>query len=187
MRHTLIAALLSVLASTASAQNVIVVGPVVTIFDTFALGSAVDAAQNGDIVLVRSGSYSGFHVENKSITVVADLGALVAFMHAVAMSIPANGRVHLRGLRFNSQTFTGTAPLTLVDCAGPVWIEDCTLLGDMHSSTLNGCEISNCASVTFQRSTLMGTSLSANGSRGLLASRSHVSLLDVLVLGGNEH
>src|SRR5437016_2892190 len=45
--------------------------------------SAVDAAQEGDVVLVRTGTYFTFLVSNKELAVVGDAGANVQIVGAI--------------------------------------------------------------------------------------------------------
>src|SRR5258707_10523519 len=45
--------------------------------DQLSIGAAVAAANNGDVLLVRSGSYPGFLVDDKALVIARDAGALV--------------------------------------------------------------------------------------------------------------
>ena len=69
---------------------------------------AIDAAQDGDVVLVRPGTYAGFVVDGKSLVVHAD-GA-VTLTESVEKSciqvqnVPAGSRVVVRGF-FAKMTF----------------------------------------------------------------------------------
>src|SRR5262245_40132899 len=75
--HALVAVLAPlVLAAAARAQNVFVVAPSPGpgVFST-RIQDAVNAAADGDVVLVKSGSYPGFLAFGKSLTVVAEDGA----------------------------------------------------------------------------------------------------------------
>ena len=64
------------LAAGASAQSVFVVAPVAGpgVFSTD-IQPAVDAAANGDLVLVRAGTYFGFTIDGKGVSVVAGWAA----------------------------------------------------------------------------------------------------------------
>src|SRR5262245_20334465 len=77
------------LATGASAQSVFVVAsvPGPGVFSTD-IQPAVDAAADGDVVLVKAGAYSGFTINAKGVSVVADAGA----------SVVANGLVFVSSL-----------------------------------------------------------------------------------------
>jgi len=59
---------------------------------TYALQPAVDAADDGDTLLVKSGTYAWFAVSNKAIAIVGDAGALVHINGAVRVRNLAAGR-----------------------------------------------------------------------------------------------
>ena len=84
------------LASLATASNVLVVGgggyPTAQ--------AAVDAAQEGDVVLLRGGDGSPLTIAGKSVSVIADLGsAHVAVGRVVVQGLAAGQTVVLRGLQ----------------------------------------------------------------------------------------
>ena len=72
--------LLALFRPSSAAADVLVVGPQGAPFST--LQAAVDAASDGDVVLVRSGTYAGCSVVGKSVALVADP------QHGVALSTP---------------------------------------------------------------------------------------------------
>src|SRR5688572_8879940 len=96
------------------------------------LQSAVDAAAEGDTVLVKaSGNYSGLSVQAKSLTVIADPAADVRIPGAEVKDLTASQRVELRGLKFVPRyttvcpfSFTPSPGLKLLNNAGLVWVED---------------------------------------------------------------
>jgi len=113
-----------------AAQAVLVVapnaGPGV---DHTTLQAAIDASADGGIVLVKSGSYSkaaaSFVISGKGMTLVADASGSVDFAAGttgLVQSIQAQKNVYLRGFPDNDGT-----TLSVADCAGPVWIEECRL------------------------------------------------------------
>lgn len=62
--------------------------------------AAVIAASSGDVVLVRSGAYTGFVISGKALAVCADAGAVVTLSPAasgVAVVAPANAQVWVHG------------------------------------------------------------------------------------------
>jgi hypothetical protein len=79
--------------------------------DFTAIQPAVDAAADGDTVLVRAGSYAGFAVNSKGVAVVADVGALVELQGSVQIvNLPIGSVAHLAGL---SVLASGHADVTL--------------------------------------------------------------------------
>src|SRR5688572_20931567 len=69
------------------------------------IADAVDAAPDGEIVLVRAGAYGSFAIHGKSVHVVADAGALVEVHGSVLVDLlPAGGTVTLQGLRIVQPT-----------------------------------------------------------------------------------
>ena len=76
--------------------NVLVVSPTGTYTQ---IQDAVNAANDGDLVLVHTGTYDSFTVQAMSLTVVADTGAAVTLQGGVTVSDLASGqRVCLIGL-----------------------------------------------------------------------------------------
>lgn len=107
-----------------------------------AIQPAVDAASEGDVILVRglgggsfSGfqSYAGFTVASKSLTIARDVppgeppDAVEVRAPVVVQDLAAGQRVTLRGLRLaaNNTPATELAALRIQGCAGSVWVEDC--------------------------------------------------------------
>lgn len=108
---------------------------------------AVDAAHDGDVVLIRDGTYSlHFRLNGKSVSLVADSGATVTIFnflvdnetmgptsgHNVVEAVGAGKRVALRGLRMRG--------LEVVNCAGTVWIEDCEIYGTSPALRIKNSE-----------------------------------------------
>src|SRR5688572_17225523 len=62
--------------------------------------SGVDAAVDGDVVLVKSGTYASFVVPNKGLAIVADTGADVRVLGAIrARNLAAGKTLLLANLR----------------------------------------------------------------------------------------
>lgn len=121
LRPALFALALPLLPATALAADVFVVdvsgGPGT---DFTSIAAALSNAQNGDILLVRSGVYEGFASDGKAVTVVADEGANALLSGNVTITqVPAQSVFTLRGFEF-----AATADLTLTDNAGLVRLED---------------------------------------------------------------
>lgn len=135
-------------------------------FDFTDIQPAVDAAGPGDIVLVRDGTYGGFTIDGKGISVVAEQGASVFFSAPVTVqACPADEDVLLRGLDvaggaagalFGATTHAVTFHLN----EGDVWVEDCTLAATAATpfspaQDVGGADIFSSV-VSFQRCTLWG-------------------------------
>lgn len=202
----LVAVLLLVPCATAARADVIVVPPPA---GTGALQAAVDAAADGDILLLPGGAsfQGGTTIAAKSLTLVGDpdVGqSPPTLWHLVVRDLPAGGRVVLRGL-----TVAGDAPLgvpndslELLDDAGAVWVEDCTLVGLPGLAGFGasipgaaGVRIDACEAVTMMRCEVLGGD-GANGVPGLagapgsgggagaLVTGSRVALHASAVVGG---
>ena len=185
-------ALALVLAAGASAQSVFVVAPVAGpgVFATD-IQPAVDAAANGDLVLVKAGAYSGFSVDGKGVSVVADAGAAVACNGLVFVNhIAAGQRVLLQGLSVHGDNIS-PAIITL-DSPGPIWIESCTVQGGTGNGPgLVAVSVNSCPSVVIQRSTmtggngLVGGTGNNMGAPALHTANSAVAVGDSQCIGGN--
>jgi hypothetical protein len=125
-------------------------GPGVAFTD---LQAAVDAAADGDLILVRSGTYAPILVDGRSLSIVADAGADVLVLDPLASgasgvaanvkNVPDGGLVVLSGLGFDGRNGPGLgatidAPGFLSpgdwEKYGTVWIERCTILGTANTS-----------------------------------------------------
>ena len=132
--------------------------------------SAVDAASDGDIVLIASGSYDGFVVDGVGITVVADVGALVEIDDPVRVrNLSAGQQAALRGLTIGGFSFAEpeTVALRVSNCLGSVRVIDCDVDGK-NGLPLVGCSappepdawpavrVKGCVDVAFVRVSLVG-------------------------------
>src|SRR4030095_10130842 len=191
--HTsiVLAIALAVIAQHAIAQNVLVVAPTSGpgVFST-QIQPAVDAAANGDLILVKTGNYLGFAIDGKSLVVIADLGASVNVMGNVAVSnLSSNQRVQVARVGVSS---SGAAGGFLFDNdAGPVWVEGCTSAPAVGSNVngLDSAVVLQCASVAFLRCTLKGSNAMAwkgpsHAGTGLFAFDSNVTMFDSFCVGG---
>lgn len=157
---------------------------------------AVAAAGPGDVVLVRSGTYSTFAIDGLSLTVTADRGASVVVQGStsgsgvVVSSLAAGGLVVLRGLAVVAPGSTGA--LVVADCAGAVLAEDCTLLGEESAGVLmrDAVQVRASAAVTLVRCQAIGGdafpgTMPFQGGHGLSVVGSSVHLFDCTLEGGN--
>src|SRR5688572_11647178 len=170
--------------------------------------AAVDAAQPGDLILVRTGTYAGFVVDGKGLSIVADAGALVQVAGAVVIqNLPASGFVLLSGLKVAVPGSAAFSPpgLELLDDAGFARLSDCEFRGAQGASNAsnfsncslvgpgsNGVEIAGSARVLFQDCALIGGTggtafkkcKGGTGGDGLFTQTSAVALYDCTIRGG---
>jgi hypothetical protein len=132
-----------------------------------ALQSAVDAAADGDVVLVKaSARYSAgfvyFRLQGKSLTVIADTAADVRIVAATIQDLTASQRVVLRGLKFEpsfeSLCYGPRPALKLLNNQGLVWIEDCEVPGltSLFCETVPGILVDRCDNVVLLRTSSGG-------------------------------
>lgn len=191
--------------SIASARaGVIVVAPSGAPFSS--IQTAVNAAADGDIVLVKAGTYSGFAVGSTSIDVVADAGASVVIQGAVVVSQLAVTRtVTLTGLTVRGPLGTGGGlgwipALRISDDAGAVRVQGCELIGhdgppcsEDYFWGGSAARVMNSPNVAFARCTLIGGNGSdygtgigygGYGGKGIYASASRIAVYDCDLHGG---
>ncbi len=192
-RASLCPTLLALLFLAAPARaGVVVVDQAAGPFTT--IQAAIDAAQPGDTVLVRTGVYDKFTISAKSLSVLAD-GPLVfvttpgtAGNAAIAVAnLGAGQSVLVRGLR----SYFGIA---VQSCAGPVWFEEVETYGLSASCSAGGnagAKVTSSARVTFVRCALRGEllgntmALAQDSGPGLSASASTVQAIDCQIQGGD--
>src|SRR5262245_26298289 len=119
-----------VAAAPARAGVIVVEGEAAVLFD------AIDAAAEGDILLIKPGSSGGFldslTIDGKSLTLVVDGGTYTLGQLSVR-NLAAGQQVTLRNLTLGptltpfSPIGSDSAALNVVDCAGAVWVDTCTL------------------------------------------------------------
>jgi hypothetical protein len=169
--------------------------------------AAIDASQDGDLILVRSGTYAGFALQGRSLTVRGDVNAEVEVESGVSVTdTPAGGVVVLADLQIvgaDAVTFVaGENGLTLLDNAGFVRIQGCTLAGGTGASTVSavggkpggdGCTIEDSPRAALVDCVMAGGSgggdpftatLGGVGGHGLRTRTSGTVLYDCEVFGG---
>ncbi len=127
--------------------------------------TAVDASADGDFVLVKSGTYASFVVPNRSLTIAADIGATVNVVGAIrARNLSASRAIVFSGLNargFLSANDADADGMRLVNCIGPVTVQDCSLRGFESLACAPepglGALVESCDAVVFERCTLTGT------------------------------
>lgn len=161
MRHARLAVLaFCTLVTTAAANDVQVVapspGPGV---DFTTIEDALAAAADGDIVLVRPGSYAiapftGALVDGKTVTLVAD-GPVTATGRVAVETLDATRTFSMRG--FDS---ADDLRLAVSDCSGVIWCEDNGLGNDFASIPVFSA-FSNSNNVNLLRSSFLAGGTSA--------------------------
>lgn len=156
-------------------------------FDTASLPTAVTNAANGDTILVRSGSYSGFALLGKGFAVIAEVGATVTVQPPVNFpstveEIAAGDELILRGLDLEGFS-CGISP-------GTVWLEDCRLTSRSFGVPAFSAVLSD--HVVLQRCAMLGfDGLDCAGgclfpaTEGMFIANSNVSLEGCSLRGGN--
>lgn len=159
----LLVVLLALAAPAARAQSVHVVDAAAGPGSDFtSLQSAIDAAADGDSILVRSGAYVGpggpffpgpITINGKSLAIEADAGATVTLGQGMLVqNVDASRWLFVRGLTVAcDKTFTAS------NCAGPLWFEEITVPGScagVASQTFAGTF--NCQQVVLDRCSFSG-------------------------------
>ncbi len=192
-----LAALLFALVAAPARADVLVVAP--TSAPYAQVQTAVDAAVDGDVVLVKSGTYASFVVRNKEVAVVADAGALVEIEGAVRVAGTAATRtVVLAGLRATGSQTTQASTrhgLLVRNCDGPVRVIGCDFRGTLTHQPFpascyegQGAWIEACADVGITSTNLAGSTWAGtgyvDGGHGLYADASTLTLYDDALVGG---
>lgn len=141
---------------------------------------AIDAAGDGDVVLVREGRYNGFAVEAKGLSIVGDGAVVIESGQSEAPNQPAIA-IHLRdsgpeqlvvvrGLDVGDGVRVEAA-LLVEDCAGPVWIEDCVLGNQSDVDPRGVAAVSDSPQVLIDDCVLGGEPLALETARSGVAAR----------------
>ena len=163
---------LETLGSTARA-GVLLVDP--TVNANAAFEAAVAAATDGDTLVLLPGDYMQVGgwidatIVGKGLTIVPAAGARPSLVALRVEDLPAGSQFVLRGVDVVDVTtpfgISIGRGLVLDDCAGAVWVEDCTLeAGDVLPDGIfgasypgrSGLEASGCSAVTLVRCSLLG-------------------------------
>lgn len=193
-------------ASSAFAGSVLVVGPQPT--QIAEIQAAVDASVDGDVILVKSGTYATFSVPNKTVTIVADSAQVVNVDGAIRVrNLTAERTVVVSGLRATGRYGTGNDLVGdgffATNCAGSIRLQDCVLRGYGYDSAVPcpavprpGVELSDCADVALVRCTVTGSSNlprlaqfpggpAAREGPGLVATNSSLAIHESTITGGS--
>jgi len=149
--------------------------------------AAVNAANDGDLVLVHGGTYTSFTVQSKSLTVVADTAAIVNLQGGVrVLDLAAGQTVCLIGLHaFDDPDPFPPFPwgLRAESNLGRVRCEHCEFVGSWDGN--DGVSIESCADVSFVACQLRGSAGVSVGGAGARAIGSTLTFFDCSVRGGD--
>lgn len=192
MRSMTFAFVLFALAGTASPGVVVVDAAKGPGFEFATVAQAIDAAAEGDVLLVRQGVYDGtlpMTIDAKSLTIVADTAANVVLTRPLRIvNLAPTQSVVLRGLRIETATDV-TDAIELKDNLGSVWIEDTSVTAFAGRSAFTVSDSTHCVMVrcdgTGGAAPLTGQTF---GGRGCfvqaLAGTSHLSAFESQFVGG---
>lgn len=160
--------------------------------DFTTIQAAVDAATDGDVVLVRAGGYGGFTIDGKGVGVVGELAGavLVGESSAIVRNTSPAQSVLLQNLevRGGPPAFFTAAPRALVvqACLGPVAVQDCALLPNASFQDGGGARVDGSLAVSLTRCTLRGGASVPAGVPGhaLHATASAIAAYDCAFEGG---
>lgn len=169
---------------------------------------AIDAAIDGETLLVGAGSYSGFVISDRELAIVAAQGASVIVQGTVEVEGLLGSRgVVLSGLEIRGNDhWVQAGPALVADSnAGHVWVLDCVLRGGAGlppiSSSYYGrggdaVILTDCSNLVMARCTVRGgagghdpntnawQTYGGYGGKGLDAQGSQIAILDCDVAGG---
>ncbi|MFN0243780.1 MAG: hypothetical protein ACKVWV_12895 [Planctomycetota bacterium] len=166
---------------------------------------AVDAAANGDTLLVKNGNYAGFVIDDKALNVVRDAGTTGAITNTITVrNLAVDKDVLLQNLVVTAPSVEDaiTHGLVCTNNAGSVRVQDSTLTGG--NADFDGCgdfqfpgagaSVQSSTDVVMIRCTLTGglgwgfancnCGFARQGGAGLQSSASLVALYDCALLGG---
>jgi len=175
--------------------------------DFTSLQAAVDAAADGDVLLVRDGTYAGFTLFGKGLTVAAEPGQAPQVTTTIRVdSVPAGSSVVLAGLSVSTSYTTDLTKvhgLVVNQCSGAVRVQECSLTGANNAnngqpnfgdgSGARGAVLLSSANVVFTRCELVGgrghqqydcCDSGGTGGAGLTSISTVVALFDCQVTGG---
>ena len=161
------------------------------------LQAAVQAAQDGDILLVRTGVYGAFEIDGKSLSIVADDLAVVEIRPSAIRNLGPDQTVVLRGLSFpmGPADFFTRPLLRLQSNQGTVLVDSCHLDGSQADPvfTSGALQLEDSAEVVVAASTLVGAEgtqfFSGPGPfyppNGITVVNSNLAVFDCEITGGD--
>src|SRR5690349_4869715 len=165
--------------------------------------TAIAAAQDGDILIVHTGTYPAFTVDNRDLWIVSGNGAVVNVNGTVRVrNLAASKACLLSGLQLtgvNTSTYDGTPALKIESNAGNLRIEKCTMRGSdayPYDDNLTGgvgtvvtgslrVALSNCSSTGGKGSSWTYLINGGRGGDAITTQGSIVALYDSILTGGD--
>jgi len=157
------------------------------------IADAIAVANDGDVILVRTGTYASFAIDAKSLSVVADAGANVTTNESVYVrNLSSSQTAVVSGIRIE-HLFNAT-PLTLENNAGHVRAQSVTAIGSQYvfGGARPALVMNNCADASFVACDFVGggpeyggLGYGHTGAPAILASSSVVTLHDCTARGGD--
>ncbi|HTF88848.1 MAG TPA: hypothetical protein VK843_10600 [Planctomycetota bacterium] len=155
---------------------------------------AIAAAVDGDVLLVRAGTYSQFTIDGKAISIVANTGALVTIGGPCTLrNLPAGKTVLITGLTVTG-AYGGSA-FTFNNNAGHVRVQQLTASASQErfSSNWYAAAVTQCADLSFVDCHFFGRAGEAGSSFGpghqgepaIVATGGKLTLHDSTVVGGH--
>lgn len=169
--------------------------------------SAVNQAVDGEVILVGGGTYAGFQVSGKSLSILSNPSSYVTVTSPIEISAIAAGKqVNLSG--FDVESTTAGPALVVSQCAGDVRVQYCILRSpasggcwwtsypscDNQGSAEPGAKVAGSARVAFFNCNFYGGNgsdcsnyleIAPNAGDGLRSESSGVALYDCQLTGGN--
>lgn len=155
------------------------------------LQNTILLAQDGDVIIVKSGTYESIRMAGKSVSIIAEVGALVQLPGSIRVTeIGADKSIVLSGLRARATYQAGFADgmcgLLVRNCAGALTVQDgaFTTPAVVHSPPSGGSMyavvgVENCAALSIVRSSLLAGAHTGSPGVWVRGNGSAVSLCQV--------
>ena len=200
----LLSLLLSAFAATPSLANDVHIVDATGGGDFPTIQQALNSAFDGDLILVRPGSYPSFVVDDLDVSIMAD-GGFVTTGTIRARNLSAGKVLVLAGLDAQgapTSSPSSTRGAWFIDCAGSIRVQHSNFRAADSMSSLaedgwDGVRLENCLDVSFTNCLLAGsrdsgaygdnTGTHYGGGNGLYAIQSLVSVFASEVLAGDGH
>lgn len=183
MRHSVLASVGLLMLPSFALASVLVVAPSGAPYAT--VQAAIDASVDGDTILIKTGNYAGFILDNQSLSIVADVEGTVAINGPIEVRNVALGqRVSLAGMSYPAGGMLCSASV------GSIRLEAMkSHVPSTYPAYLpHGLRIDGCADVAVLRCELQGWlsygPFPSHPGDGLESNNSNVAIYDSTVIGG---